>query len=449
MFLLTGDGKYLDVLERSLYNSFLAGISMKGDRFFYDNPLASRGQHQRKDWLYCACCIGNITRFIPNIPSYIYAQRDNEIFINLFASSTTTIPIDNFDVKIEQESDFPWKGRVFISVSPENEGDFSIFIRIPGWARNQPIPSNLYRFQDMSEVQTKISVNGKLVDFKLEKGFARLTRLWKKGDMIEINLPMPVRRLVAHENVADNINKMALQRGPFVYCVEGTDQPDGHALNLMFTESEFQTLYEPTVLNGTVVIKGGAEATHYSKRDQSILKVKQDFMAIPYYAWAHRGPTEMVVWLPIDVSAVKPLNAPSIASQSNISSSGGANLEALNDDKYPKKSTDVIFPDFRWSLGMDTLWVQYEFPQDEEVSETQVFWSVDPGGKDVRLPKSWRLLTLHNNEWRPVWNDRQTWGVETDTFNKVLFETVKTKSVRLEVIPKRNNSAGIFEWRVY
>lgn len=290
LFLLHGDAKYMDVFERTLYNGLLSGVSLNGTTFFYPNPLESAGNYQRSPWFGCACCPGNITRFLPSLPGYFYAQRNGAIFVNLYAGGTADIRLDNGPkVTLTQVTRYPWDGDVKITVAPQKKSKFTLAVRIPGWARNQPVPGNLYQFADTNTQPVTLAINGKAVKFKIENGYANLNRSWKPGDVVELNLPMPIRRVLANPNVTADTGRVALQRGPIVFCAEWPDNPNGHVLDLSLPDNQPLTAqFEPDLLNGVEVIKG--RALNGDKQEQ-------DFTAIPYFAWANRGPGQMAVWL--------------------------------------------------------------------------------------------------------------------------------------------------------
>jgi len=288
MFLLYGDAKYIDVLERVIYNGFLSGISLSGDEFFYPNPLASDGDYQRSPWFGCACCPTNIVRFMPSLPGYAYAQQGNVLYVNLFIGGSATIEMANNTVRLEQQTRYPWDGDVEITVKPKRSGEFTICVRIPGWARNEPVPSDLYRFLNESPEKVTLKVNGESVDLDINKGFASISRRWERGDIIELGLPMPIRRVVSHPNVKDNAGRTAIQRGPVVYCLEGVDNPQGVSKLVLPPDAKLHTECHGDLLGGIVTLKG------QGKMPQKSVEV----VAIPYYAWAHRGKSEMAVWLP-------------------------------------------------------------------------------------------------------------------------------------------------------
>ena len=296
MFLMHNDAKYIDVLERVLYNAALSGISMKGDLFFYPNPLQSEGQHARSPWFGCACCPSNVARFIPSVPGYAYAYKNDVVYVNLFISGQTIIETSNNKIKLTQKTEYPWKGNVHFEVEPDKNDTFAINIRIPGWARNQVVPSNLYQFQKNINDKVTIKVNGELIAFNIRKGFAVIKRKWQKGDTIELDIPMPVRRIIAHPSIADDKDKIALQRGPIVYCLEWPDN-DGKVLNMMIRDNALlRTKYKPDLLNGVMVITGNAQVVKRTENGEISQAQNKQFIAIPYYAWAHRGKGEMTVW---------------------------------------------------------------------------------------------------------------------------------------------------------
>lgn len=298
MFLLHGDAKYLDVLERIIYNGFLSSISLSGDKFFYPNPLASDGNYQRSSWFGCACCPTNIVRFIPSFGGYVYAHREDVLYVNLFVEVSGTVKMGKTSVRLKQKTRYPWDGRVKITVELERSAEFSICVRIPGWSQGKPVPSDLYRYLNKSDKEMALKVNGKSIAPDIEKGFARVSRTWKKGDVIELNLPMPIRRVVSNEKVEANAGRVALERGPIVYCAEGVDN-GGQVFNIVLSDDvPLEAKYREDMLGGVTVIRGKARGLYSSEDGKSVETKEQEFVAIPYYAWSHRGVGEMAVWLP-------------------------------------------------------------------------------------------------------------------------------------------------------
>jgi len=284
MFLLHGDAKYLDVLERTIYNGFLSGVALTGSEFFYPNPLASGSGYKRSPWFSCACCPVNVVRFLPELAGYFYATRDGEAFVNLFAAGTARLVVDKMPIELRQETRYPWDGKVTIHVAPQTKAAFTLNVRIPGWARNEPVPSDLYRYDDGLKPEVKLSLNGQPVVLVLKKGFAQIHREWQAGDRVELDLPMPVRRVAAHAKVKDDTNKFAIERGPLVYCAEGIDNGGEVLTEALSKDSRFEVVQRPDLLGGIVTVR--------------IIPPREGhaITTIPYCLWENRGPNEMTVW---------------------------------------------------------------------------------------------------------------------------------------------------------
>lgn len=304
MNMLTGDGKYIDVLERSLYNGALDGLSLKGDRFFYGNPLASRGGYSRSEWFGTACCPSNISRLVASFGNYIYAKSEKTLWINLFVASNTTITDGKNKINVEQRTDYPWDGKVIIAVSPEKATKYSVRVRIPGWARNQPVPGDTYRYLEVGQEQVGLKVNNQNFPFEIENGYAVITKTWKKGDQITLDLPMSVKKVVANERVVANRDRVAVERGPLLYCVEHPDN-DGRAMNLILPDgAQCSAKRDPSLLGGIVSIEAKASIVTPSDDGLSVLTKPKTIKLIPYFTWANRGEGEMQVWLPRKVTSL-------------------------------------------------------------------------------------------------------------------------------------------------
>jgi len=450
LFLLHADARYIDVMERTLYNGLISGVSLDGKSFFYPNPLESAGQHQRSPWFGVACCPGNITRFIASVPGYVYAQQGDALYVNLFVGSQAEIKLDNGrTVKLRQETRYPWDGAVKLTVNPERSGRFTINVRIPGWARNEAVPSDLYRFADQAGEQATLKVNGKAVPLKLDKGYAGLSRNWKRGDVVELNLPMPVRRVTANEKVGADRGRIALQRGPIVYCAEWPDNHDGHVRNLMLADSAKLTAeFKPELLNGVTVIKAKAFGLAFDANGQ-VIRNEQVLTAIPYYSWANRGRGEMLVWIPSSEASARPLPFPTIATTSKVAVSNRTRRDPrmINDGEEPPASNDPASYFDWWPRKGQAEWVEFAFEKPATVSQVEVYWFDDTGRGEVRVPQSWRVLYKDGVEWKPVEN-ASPYGVEKDRYNKVSFKPVTTSGLRLEVTMQPNWSAGLQEWKV-
>lgn len=314
MFSMHGDGKYFDVLEKTLYNGALSGVNLAGDRFFYPNPLESSGQHERSAWFGCACCPSNVARFIPAIPGYIYSVTDKDLYVNLFASNNADITFGKNHVSVVQETNYPWDGDVIITVNPEKEGKFNLRLRIPGWARNEAIPGDLYTFTGSDEEKYVIRVNGEDYNATVADGYASVLRKWKKGDKIELLLPMPVRTVTADSRVKDDNDRYAVQRGPLVFCAEWPDNPEGHVLNLFLDEQpEMKAEFMPDILSGTEVVRTKARQATRNPDGTITLGDYEEITLIPYHLWNNRGAGEMRVWFPFRETSTRPLPAPTIS----------------------------------------------------------------------------------------------------------------------------------------
>ena len=307
LFLLHGQSKYIDILEKTLYNSMLSGVSLSADRFFYPNPLESNGQHLRQAWFGCACCPSNIARFVPAIPGYVYAVTDNELYINLFISNDANIILGKRKVNISQKANFPWDGKVEINVNPETNRKFILKIRIPGWAQNEAIPGGLYKFTDYDTEPVKLMINGSPTELQLADGYAVVSRNWKPGDKVEVDFPMPVRKVVADERVKEDRDKIAFQRGPVIYCAEWPDNNSGNVLNLVIKkDAAFTTEFEPSLFDGTQVIKTYGvhlNITSDGKAETGLrpasIPGEEPVKLIPYALWNNRGSGQMRVWFPM------------------------------------------------------------------------------------------------------------------------------------------------------
>ena len=309
MFLLHGDAKYIDLLEKILYNGLISGIGLDGKSFFYTNAMEIKNNSSHRDkeasrsgWFECSCCPTNLARLIPSIPGYIYAQNGNNLYVNLFINNITNITINAMPIQVMQQNNYPWDGALAFIINPKKATAFNLLVRIPGWAMDKAIPSDLYQFQNNITAKPAMKVNGKVVEYAVQNGYAVISRTWQKNDKVEVNLPMEVRRVIAIEKINDDKGKVALQRGPLVYCAEWVDN-NGKASNiLMPANTVFSTVFKPDLLNGIVVINSEVPAVVISSN--SVATVKQSFTAIPYYSWANRGKGEMMVWFPEQVKDI-------------------------------------------------------------------------------------------------------------------------------------------------
>ena len=296
MFLLHGESKYIDVLERTLYNGMISGVSLDGTTFFYPNPLASEGNYSRSEWFDCSCCPSNVTRFISSVSGYIYATRGDSLYVNLFIGSKGNVTMDKGKVTVSQTTDYPWTGTVNVKLDPGTQGKVALCIRIPGWSRNEVMPGRLYRFADTLNSSASVTVNGKLNPPRMHNGYMVIDRTWTAGDVVTLELPMPVRQVVAAPQVRDDRDLVALERGPIVFCAEGTDNDSVVNDIILPPGARFDYSFKPSLLKGVGTISGEVLKLKGDGYTAPVEKVARPFMAIPYYAWCHRGAGTMAVW---------------------------------------------------------------------------------------------------------------------------------------------------------
>jgi DUF1680 family protein len=302
---LTGDSKYIDVLERSLYNGALDGLSLSGDHFFYDNVLASNGQHQRREWFGTACCPANIARLVTSVGNYIYGRSDDGIWVNLFVGSNAHIKVANTDVAIKVETNYPWDGKVRINIDPKDKKTFSVRIRVPDWQKGSIVPGDLYKNASASQAVLSFFVNGKVVSFREENGYAIINRKWQAGDVISFEYNMPIIEIAARPDVKADIDRVALQRGPLVYCVEGADNK-GQVWNLVLPSNTSFTIVDYKILDEPVIALQTELPSAKANENGDQIKIEnRKVTAIPYYCWANRGANDMQVWLPTKIKEVK------------------------------------------------------------------------------------------------------------------------------------------------
>ncbi len=459
--LLTGDAKYADLVEIEAYNAGLSGISLEGTEYFYTNLLAVTKQNRRNPHSgvrtrYLFCCPAKLPGFVAGIGRWIYARDERGIYVNMYVGGEARIDRPDGAVRMTQVTRYPWEGSVTLTVEPERASEFDLCLRIPGWARGRPMPSDLYRFDDPAPVEWSVTVNGEAVDAKaLDKGYVRIARTWQPGDVVELRLPMPVRRVYAHENVTFNRGRVALMRGPVVYCLEGVDH-DFSVLDMRLPDdSELRAEHRPDLLGGVTVVRGQGLAGGTEP---------VEFTAVPYYAWQNRGIDEMTVWviesaeLALGAAGAQqagPLDAPdphNLLTAGTVSASAPMvapnTLNAMRDGKLPSSSADKSQPRMAWwPRKGGTKWVQCTFEQPETVARIQVYWFADHPQGGCGLPQSWRLMYLDGTAWKEVPNPGD-YQIEPDRLIDLEFDPVTTKGVRIEVRLRPGLSGGIHEWRV-
>jgi uncharacterized protein len=441
MFLSTGDAKYIDVLERALYNGVISGVSLSGDRFFYDNPLESNGQHERQPWFGCACCPSNATRFMASIPGYVYATRKENLYVNLYIGSQSVVQVNGKDVAIKQETNYPWDGKIEIDVNPDVKQIIALHLRIPGWERNEVAPGGLYHYVDYQQPKYIIKVNKTVVRPNMVDGYAVIKRTWKRGDNVEIEMDMPIRQVNARDDVSADLGKMALERGPIVYCLEKQDQETDYLFNLYISQGgELSATFDPTLLGGVMTITGKA----FQRNESGDKEV--NFKAIPYSTWNNRGKDQMMVWIPDtrDAAVYSPKNT--IASRALWS-------YACNDQFEPKRSNDLDKPyaEFKSDKEKGVSVLEYNFKEPETMSSVEVYWcEFDNCGNPFShydAPASWKLFYKEGENWKEV-QTNDAYGVALDRYNKVSFKTVKSTGLRIEATPDKDGRVALLEWKV-
>ena len=306
MLLIEPDAEYADVMERALYNAFLSGLSLSGTKFFYQNRLATSGNYRRRPWYGCACCPSNVVRVYPKLGRFVYAHDDSNIYVNLYVGGTAKVPLKAGSVTLKQRTRYPWDGRVLLTVETLQPQAFDLCLRIPAWCRDRQTPGGLYRATaaDADEAKPTLKINGQPADMgKLEKGYCRIKRRWTSGDRVELHLPMPIRRIRAHPKVKADEHRIALQRGPIVYCVEAVDHGGQVRHLILGPDVKLNPEHRPGLLGGVTVLTGKANA-----RTAGSDQLKQvDLLAVPYYAWDNRSGGQMAVWLPEAPRLARPL----------------------------------------------------------------------------------------------------------------------------------------------
>jgi uncharacterized protein len=452
MFRLRGDGRYFDVLERALYNGFLAGLSLSGDRFFYPNPLACDGSHGsgvRSPWFDCSCCPVNVVRVLPSLPGMVYATAPGALYVNLYGASEARLEVDGAPLGLRQVTDYPWNGVVRLELTLEEPRDFELRLRIPGWAREDPMPGGPYRYLTPSEYAPALVVNGERVPLELERGYAHLDRTWRGGDTVLLLLPTTVRRVLADERIEADRGRSALERGPLLYALEGKDC-GGSVDDLVLPDlSEFEVKDPGEPFGDAPCLEGKALRVSAVEGKRKVEPVQ--VRAWPYFLWANRGSDSMAVWLPRTPGAVQLPPPPPFAA---IATAGASHCwrddttAALNDGRDPRNSADEALPRHTWWPHTGTgEWLSYDFDQPTRLHAIEVYWFDDTGTGGCRVPRAARLLHRVEGEWRPVPGAGPV-GCERDRFNRVEFEALEVSALRLEVELDESFSGGVLEWRV-
>jgi len=459
MFLMTGDAQYMDVFERSLYNGVLSGVSLSGDRFFYPNPLEydgtsanNHGHAGRAPWFGCACCPPNVLRTVASLGGYVAAVRGDHLFVNLYAQSEVNARVGETKVRLEQKSRYPWDGTVNFRVQPEAPSRFTLCLRIPGWVEGRPLPSDLYSYDDPTAAPWSLRVNGDPVVPERKRGFAVITREWRAGDMVILDLPMPVRRVAGHAQITATREQVALERGPVVYAFEGVDN-DGSVFDSVLPEAAtLAAEHRPDLLGGVTVLQVANAQKAYRTDSDEVATRSATLTAIPYAVWANRGLSPMTVWVARTPDRARLAPRPTMASQAKVTASfhrGGMDPARINDQLMPENATDGFAPNFDfWPHKGTTEWVAYEFAEPTRVQAVTVSWFDDTGSGECRLPVSWRVLYRTDaGTWQPV-SGADEYSVRKSDPVRVAFDPVTTRGLRLDIQLPPNFSAGLYEWAV-
>lgn len=442
--LALGDASAADELERTLYNNVLSGVSLKGDSYYYMNPLEMDVGHHRWDWHGCPCCPPMFLKLMGALPGYIYATSTDSIYVNLFIGSRAAMHVADADVSIAQTTHYPWNGDVLIAIDTDKPATFDLKIRIPSWARGESF-DGLYSYAIKSDSPFRLAVNGKQIDqVDVTNGYASIRREWRSGDTVSLQLEMPVQRVKADDRVEADRGRVAFMRGPVVYCVE---TPDGKPpLRELFVPKDAPIVTEPAdKLGGATLLKIQA---HRMQLDGE--PATQTVFAIPFYANTNRGPVEMAVWLPDNPQTAQRPTLASIATPTASHCFERDTLAALNDGATPKSSADDSRHRFTWWDHRGTTeWVQYTFDKPRTISAVDVYWWDDTQANGhCRVPQSWSLqFKAADGSWKPV-PGKPTFGTSPDTFNTARFDPIETTAVRIEVQLMPDVSAGILQWRV-
>jgi len=435
--LLHGDAQYADVVERALYNGVLAGVSQDGAKFFYVNPLASRGTHHRAPWFGCACCPPNVARTLAAVGGYAYATSDDALWVNLYIQGSGKARVAGAPLEWDVTTDYPWDGKITLRPRPDRARDFALRLRVPGWCE-----------------RAALSLNGQPVATPVcEKGYLVLRRAWRSGDRVELDLPMPVRRVAAHPNVTANRGLLALQRGPLVYCLEAADHATALADLYLPVEAGLQEEWDSSLLGGMVVLKGAAQVATpqdwHRRLYQPIAPARRvPLTAIPYYAWDNRRPGAMKVWLPV-APPPPPAGGPEVCAQVSVSfANDNCQPDGIHDGIEPRSSAEQPAALCHWWPHKGTEeWVQYTWPTPVRVSGAKVYWFDDTGRGECRLPARWQIQFRDDTGWKPV-SLRGDYPIAPDQWCEVTFAPVTTTALRLAVQLQPNWAAGVHEWKV-
>lgn len=442
MFMLHGDAKYIDVLERSLYNAVLSGISLDGKEFFYPNVLScDENGAERSEWFNCSCCPSNLSRFIPSIPGYVYATSDAGVYVNLYGANQAGITLGNGKrIDMSQKTSYPWEGNIELTVTPESKQEFSIMLRIPGWVDNRPVPSDLYTYMNADEKKIIIKINGEVQNAPIEKGYAVLARKWEPGDVIQLTLPMEVHKNKANDKVEADINHLSVERGPIVYCAEFADN-NGAVLNYVLKSGdEFAVSPAPALFDGVNLLKGHVDRVVADKNYEVIKSVKDSLTLIPYYARSHRGNGEMTVWFPSDDNILKK----QLVERGRITDKVIIGKKSSEDEHQMKGvSTNTGGPN-TWRDASNGGWFSYTVAvnPDKQMELVLTYSSTDGGNREFEI-------LVDNKKIAEQKLRAETFSAWIDKVYPIPFELTKGKktvTVKVQALPGKI-AGGVFGLR--
>ena len=442
MFMLHGDAKYIDVLERSLYNAVLSGISLDGKEFFYPNVLScDENGAERSEWFNCSCCPSNLSRFVPSIPGYVYATSDAGVYVNLYGANQAGITLGNGKrIDMSQKTSYPWEGNIELTVTPESKQEFSIMLRIPGWVDNRPVPSDLYTYMNADEKKIVIKINGEVQNAPIEKGYAVLARKWEPGDVIQLTLPMEVHKNKANDKVEADINHLSVERGPIVYCAEFADN-NGAVLNYVLKSGdEFAVSPAPALFDGVNLLKGHVDRVVADKNYEVIKSVKDSLTLIPYYARSHRGNGEMTVWFPSDDNILKK----QLVERGRITDKVIIGKKSSEDEHQMKGvSTNTGGPN-TWRDASNGGWFSYTVAvnPDKQMELVLTYSSTDGGNREFEI-------LVDNKKIAEQKLRAETFSAWLDKVYTIPFELTKGKktlTVKVQALPGKI-AGGVFGLR--
>ena len=442
MFMLHGDAKYIDVLERSLYNAVLSGISLDGKAFFYPNVLScDENGAERSEWFNCSCCPSNLSRFVPSIPGYVYATSDAGVYVNLYGANQAGITLGNGKrIDMSQKTSYPWEGNIELTVTPESKQEFSIMLRIPGWVDNRPVPSDLYTYMNADEKKIVIKINGEVQNAPIEKGYAVLARKWEPGDVIQLTLPMEVHKNKANDKVEADINHLSVERGPIVYCAEFADN-NGAVLNYVLKSGdEFAVSPAPALFDGVNLLKGHVDRVVADKNYEVIKSVKDSLTLIPYYARSHRGNGEMTVWFPSDDNILKK----QLVERGRITDKVIIGKKSSEDEHQMKGvSTNTGGPN-TWRDASNGGWFSYTVAvnPDKQMELVLTYSSTDGGNREFEI-------LVDNKKIAEQKLRAETFSAWIDKVYPIPFELTKGKktvTVKVQALPGKI-AGGVFGLR--